>query len=97
MKNVINKQDLLFSGKWGIEREALRITSEGFLTRLAHPAELAEPEFARDFAEAQLEIITPPMGSPHEVFSALRDQTKKAYSVLKAAGMNCYGHFQCRL
>lgn len=80
---ILNPEHYL-TGLWGIEREALRIGEDGKLSGFAHPTELTEPEFARDFAEAQLEIITPPMSSPRDAFEALRSQTKKAYAVLEA-------------
>lgn len=76
------QSDALFQGKWGIEREALRIDRNGRISEFGHPERLASPEFERDFAEAQLEIITPALNGPAEVFSALRDQTRLAYRVL---------------
>jgi glutamate--cysteine ligase len=75
---------LLFAGRWGLEREALRIDRSGALSELGHPAGLAEPEFTRDFGEAQLEIVTAPASSPAEAFRALRRQTVRAAAALAA-------------
>ena len=77
------KPEQLFAGIWGIEREALRIGRDGGIASSVHPDELCIPEFDRDFAEAQLEIITPPVSEPAAVFSSLRDQTRKAYAILE--------------
>jgi glutamate--cysteine ligase len=48
----------------GLEREALRVGATGTLASTGHPtalgSALTHPEITTDFAEAQLELITPP-------------------------------------
>ncbi len=55
---------LLDQGLRGIEREALRIDGRGHLARTAHPqmlgSALTHPNITTDYAEALLELITPP-------------------------------------
>ncbi|MGN0301493.1 MAG: hypothetical protein ACI4BI_01270 [Anaerotardibacter sp.] len=48
---------LLFKGNFGLERESLRITSDGFLAKTAHPF-AGNANIIRDFAENQTEINT---------------------------------------
>jgi len=63
MKNkaVLDKADLLY-GKFGLEREALRILRDGTLAETDHPAVFGDrtkhPYITTDFAEAQIEMIT---------------------------------------
>ncbi|MGM9924666.1 MAG: bifunctional glutamate--cysteine ligase GshA/glutathione synthetase GshB, partial [Bacillus sp. (in: firmicutes)] len=47
----------------GLEREGLRVTSEGALSLTAHPAVFGDkkehPYITTDFSESQIELITP--------------------------------------
>ncbi len=56
--------ETLREAKLGLEREALRVTREGRLSRLRHPlplgSALTHPSITTDFSEALLELITPP-------------------------------------
>lgn len=65
----------LQQGTWGLERESQRITSDGQLALTEHPRvfgdKLTHPTITTDFAESQLEFITPPMGSVEEVYHVL--------------------------
>ncbi len=63
---------------WGIERETHRIQQDGSLSRGPHPAALVAPAFTRDFAETQLEIVTPPRHSVDLVLGSLRRLTDEA-------------------
>lgn len=60
-KTILNKTDLL-CGRFGIEKESLRITPDGKLAQTPHPAVFGDrtkhPYITTDFAEAQVEIIT---------------------------------------
>lgn len=60
-KALLNKADLL-EGKFGLEREALRISQDGKLAKTDHPAVFGDrtkhPYITTDFAEAQIEMIT---------------------------------------
>ncbi len=53
-------EQALLDWRWGLERETHRICPDGSLSRRPHPPSLKRPAFTRDFAETQLEIVTPP-------------------------------------
>jgi glutamate--cysteine ligase len=61
----------------GIERESLRMQSNGFLSQLDHPkalgAALTHPRITTDYAEALMEFITPPQDSIAKAFTDLAD------------------------
>lgn len=52
----------LFKGTFGLEREAIRISSMAEISKRNHPNVFNEhhPYITKDFAEAQIEMITPP-------------------------------------
>jgi glutamate--cysteine ligase len=56
---------------WGLERETHRILPSGSLSRTPHPEVLRPPAFTRDFAETQLEIVTPPRETIRQALAAL--------------------------
>lgn len=62
-------------GTWGLEKESQRVTTDGQLAQTMHPSvfgdKLAHPSITTDFAESQLEFITPPMESLEEVYRSL--------------------------
>lgn len=68
-------KNLLLFGDWGFEREAQRVTPTGDLALTDHPAafgnKLHNPYITTDFAESQIEIITPPLSSIEEAFDKL--------------------------
>lgn len=68
MIDLVNNK-YVFDGGFGLERETLRITSEGKLAQTLHPFE--DPHLERDFCENQLEIITPVCSSVDEVVKEL--------------------------
>ncbi len=47
-----------FDGNFGLEREALRVTSEGRMAHTPHPFPVDHPRIVRDFCENQTEINT---------------------------------------
>lgn len=57
----------------GIEKENLRMSSKGMLSKEGHPLTygktLTHPFITTDFAESLLEMITPPVGSSYELLS----------------------------
>ncbi len=69
------KSSILIDGKWGIERESLRVTPQGKLALTEHPAsfgnKLENTEITTDFSESQLELITPPFTSVEETYEYL--------------------------
>lgn len=66
---------LLLSGKWGLEKESLRINLDGSLAVTSHPQSLGSssnhPYITTDFSESQMEIITPPFGTVEEAYHFL--------------------------
>ena len=50
---------LLLTGNFGLEKEMLRITEDGYLSHSPHPFPQGEPGITRDFCENQTEINTP--------------------------------------
>ena len=60
-KDALNKADLI-EGKFGLEREALRITPAGTVTQTDHPPVFGNrtkhPYIVTDFSEAQVEMVT---------------------------------------
>lgn len=63
--------ELLFSGNWGLEREALRVDQQGQLSTLPHPFPPEEQQITVDFAEAQPELITGVHASPDDALEEL--------------------------
>ena len=68
----------LFKGMLrGIERESLRMQSNGFLSQTSHPkalgAALTHPHITTDYAEALMEFITPPQDSIPKALHYLTD------------------------
>lgn len=88
--DVINKTDskLLLNGKWGVEREAQRVNTNGCLALTDHPAafgnKLLNNKVTTDFAESQIELITPPMSSVDEVYKFLKLLTLEVIHELKS-------------
>ena len=61
----------------GIERESLRMQSNGFLSQADHPkalgSALTHPHITTDYSEALMEFITPPQDSIAKTLSYLTD------------------------
>ncbi|HEX2946994.1 MAG TPA: glutamate--cysteine ligase [Clostridia bacterium] len=68
--------ELLLDGKWGLEREAQRVTSNGDLALTPHPAafgnKLENPYITTDFSESQVELVTPPFGTVEKLYGYLQ-------------------------
>lgn len=75
LKSVVenNLTDLLLTGNFGLEKENLRADSNGNLALTNHPAIFGDkakhPYITTDFAESQVEMVTPICQSPKEVFA----------------------------
>ncbi|MCH7880957.1 MAG: glutamate--cysteine ligase [Proteobacteria bacterium] len=69
--------DLLVSGQVGLEKESLRVMSDGNLAQTRHPralgSSLTHPYITTDYSEALAEFITPPSDSIPAVLDFLRD------------------------
>ncbi len=70
----------IFDGKFGLERETLRIDKKGRLAQTLHPFD--DENLSRDFCENQLEIITPVCNNISEVMTALEALDTKARTIL---------------
>lgn len=74
LKKLFSSEELL-RGNFGIEREGLRVTPCGEIATTPHPTifepKIKHPYITTDFAESQIEFITPPMASVDEVHVAL--------------------------
>ncbi|MCF9046128.1 glutamate--cysteine ligase [Acinetobacter nectaris] len=61
----------------GIERESLRMQSDGYLSKQPHPqslgSALTHPHITTDYSEALMEFITPPESSIQKVLAYLQD------------------------
>ena len=76
---VKNMSDYYYSGKFGIERETLRVDSHGRLAQTPHPFG-HDAHITRDFCENQIELVTPVAGSIEEALGYLKvldDITRK--------------------
>lgn len=75
----------LFDGKFGIEKEGLRLNLDGSLAKSPHPFK-DDPEVYKDFCESQTEIITPVADSIDEVYSLLKKITDRVNRVIGRQG-----------
>lgn len=61
----------------GIEKESLRMQSNGYLAQTPHPqalgSALMHPHITTDYSEALMELITPPLAHPQQALNFLRD------------------------
>ncbi len=66
---------LLIQGTWGLEKESHRVNTVGELAMTEHPLAFGNKRtnsrITTDFAESQLELITPPLPSIREVHESL--------------------------
>ena len=76
----------LAGGRKGVEKESLRVTADGTLSRLPHPAALGSALTNRfittDFSEALLEFVTPAYPSTWEALRFLCDIHQFSYANL---------------
>lgn len=92
------QKDVLSGGKVGLEKEALRVSPDGMISRVPHPAGLGSPltnlYITTDYSEALTELITPPLSSGHQALGFLRDAQQFVASqlqdeILWATSMPC--------
>ena len=71
IKKVCSAYELL-KGNYGIERETLRVDKDGQISKTMHPEVFGPKEqnqyITTDFAECQIEMITPPLHTPEDVY-----------------------------
>lgn len=78
MKQMIidnDLQELFKEGSFGLEKEGLRTTADGFLALTPHPSGFGSrshhPYIQTDFSESQLELVTPPQDTIEEQYKWL--------------------------
>lgn len=74
----------IFKGKFGLERETLRVDKNGKLAQTMHP--FKDDNLSRDFCENQLEIITPVCDSIDDAVRSLSELSQNAESELNKNG-----------
>ncbi len=91
-------QHLLCEGLKGIEKESLRIASDGFIAQTPHPAALGSalthPYITTDYSEALIELITPPFADIKDTLDYLHNIHQFVYDhldneLLLGASMPC--------
>lgn len=77
------KSKYIFKGRFGLERETLRVDSRGRLSHTPHPFP-DDAHLDRDFCENQLELITPVCESIDSLMLALHKLDAKAKESVRA-------------
>ena len=81
------QQNVLSGGKIGLEKESLRVDSEGKISQQPHPSSLGSaltnPYITTDYSEALLELITPPIQGISETLGFLEKIHQFVYGQLK--------------
>jgi len=76
-----NEKRLLLDGWWGIERESQRVNPDGSLALTPHPQALGDKltntRITTDFAESQLELVTPPYNTIDAAYESLLEIQKE--------------------
>ncbi len=71
------RANLIRNGLRGVEKESLRVTADGTLSRRPHPpalgATLTHPHITTDYSEALPELVTPPQRTQWETLQFLCD------------------------
>lgn len=75
----------IFDGLFGLERETLRVTRDGRLSRAPHPFD-GDPNLDRDFCENQLELITSPCPDIEALMAELARLDRRARDGLAGRG-----------
>ena len=89
LSKIINAQAVgaLQSSAIGLEKECLRVNTEGKIAQSVHPhklgSALTHPYITTDYSEALLELITPPCESVDEALNFLRNTQKFVYDNLE--------------
>jgi glutamate--cysteine ligase len=78
--------DHLRGGRRGLERETLRVTPDGYISRASHPRQLGSTltnqYITTDYSEALLEFITPPQTDNDATLQFLADIQHFAYAAI---------------
>lgn len=66
---------LCLEGRFGLEKENLRVTNEGFLDNRDHPIAADDPfalYIVKDFSESQIELVTEPLKTPQAALDQMK-------------------------
>ena len=78
--------DVLYGGRKGVEKESLRVTSDGYLAQTSHPdglgSALTNRYITTDFSEALLEFVTPAFTTTWEALRCICDIHQFTYAHL---------------
>ena len=77
-----NVKEALLECNIGLEKESLRITSEGRMSQTPHPFDPDDPRITRDFCENQTEINTSVFSSAREAVDSLDEITGRIQKTL---------------
>jgi glutamate--cysteine ligase len=92
------QKDVLQGGRKGVERESLRVSPDGQISRRPHPRALGSPltseHITTDYSEALIELVTPPFTQTWELLQYLCDIHQFVYrhledELLWATSMPC--------
>ena len=92
------ERGVLRGGRKGVEKESLRVSSEGDIVQTRHPRALGAPltneHITTDFSESLIELVTPPFGETWELLQYLCDIHQFVYrhlgeELLWATSMPC--------
>ncbi len=95
---VLNQGALLRKGLKGVEKESLRLSSDGLIANTNHPSylgsALTHPYITTDYSEALLEFITPPFSDFAETLTFLNEVHRFVHSnlngeILLSTSMPC--------
>ncbi len=85
--NALKHSHLLRNSAIGVEKESLRVNSEGGIAQTPHPlalgSALTHPYITTDYSEALTEFITPPFHHIRQVLDFLRDTQQFVYQHLE--------------
>lgn len=85
--DTLGYSKLLKNSLTGLEKESLRVNTEGHISQRPHPealgSALKNPWITTDYAEALLELITPPCNRAHHSLDFLLDVETFVYQHLK--------------
>jgi len=85
--------NLLSGGLKGIEKESLRINSQGFISQTTHPhalgSTLTHPQITTDYSEALIELITPAFADICDTLKTLQHIHQFVYENLENEQLLC--------
>ncbi len=88
LSGLVNARErgVMSGGLKGVEREALRVTTEGRISQVPHPralgSTLTHPHITTDYSEALIELVTPPFDRSWELQQYLCDIHQFVYREL---------------